>query len=114
MPKLRPPNQGRSAAAVVAEPDPELEKVGGQEEDIEASGADDAVAELQKQLEDLKKSSQAEREAKEKAERERTDAIRLFRDKATEVQSLQKQNVLSELEAVSAAMAAAKAEADSA
>jgi hypothetical protein len=114
MPRLRPPNEGRQAAAVL-EPE-EIEKVEGQEEqpELEANGADDAVAELQKQLEDMKKSAQTEREAKEKAERERAFAIQQIRERQGQVEALEKRASTSELDAVSAAMAAAQAEADSA
>lgn len=110
MPKIRDPARGRQAAATVSED--EIEKVDDVEV-VEAS-TDDAVATLQKQLEDMRKQAQEAKEGREVAERERANAIQRVQQSQVEVQSLQKQNVQSELDAVSAAMAAAKAEADSA
>lgn len=110
MPKIRDPAQGRKAAATVD--DDEIEKVDDVEV-IEAS-TDDAVVELKKQLEDMRKQAQENKEGRELAERERANAIQRVQQSQVEVQSLQKQNVQSELDAVSAAMAAARAEAESA
>lgn len=114
MPKIRDPAQGRQVATKATEED--IEKVENPEVEVEVveTSTDDAVVQLQKQLDDMRKQAQEAKEGKEQAERERANAIRVAQARQGEVESLQKQTVQSELDAVSAAMAAAKAEADSA
>lgn len=114
MPKLRQPPAGRQAAAVVPPEEDETKVENPDNEVVIETNTDDAVVQLQKQLDDMRKQAQEAKEAKEQAERDRADAIKSAQARQIEVESLQKQTVQSELDAVSAAMAAAKAEADSA
>ncbi len=75
---------------------------------------DEATLRLQKQIDDLKKSEELQRNYAAQAMREREEAIRLARESAVQLEQIRRESEEQEEVAVGSALAAAKAEADKA
>lgn len=103
----KPPITAVSSAAQ----DDEVVVVAQQQDD---DGSDDAAAELQKQIDALKRSEELLKSRAERAEAERAEAIRRAQERDTEVAELQKKTSKSEFDSVSSALAAAQAIAEKA
>lgn len=88
-------------------------KEGSEPEEVVTAKAD-ATDALQKQIEDLKKSEQIQRDRAEQMAREREEARREAERRATELDKFQKEASQSKLDAIGNAIAAAQAEADAA
>jgi len=121
MPRLKPP-PGRVASARVLEvPDEETTDVLAQDQDkeLEVTGDDlpeeeDASVAFQKQIEALKRSEQAAKDRADQAIRDREEALTRAKTREAEVAQLRKTTVESQTEAISSALAAAMADAESA
>ena len=90
------------------EPVPEPEPV------VEEPKADDPTLALQKQLEELRKSEEFQRNRAEQAAKEREEALKRAQERDVEVVKFQKEATQSQLDHVSTALSAAQAEAESA
>lgn len=121
MPRLKPP-PGRVASARVAEvPDDDTTDVLDQDQDKQIKGTEDdlpieedASVAFQKQIEALKKSEQAAKDRAAQADKAREEALAHAKTREAEVAKLRKETVESQAEAISSALAAAMAEAESA
>ena len=80
MPRIKDFSKGRTAAALLAEPeeDPALVIEPVEKESLQRDSGDenDASAAFQKQIDALRKSEQTQREHNEQVTRERDDAVR--------------------------------------
>jgi len=83
-------------------------------EEPETPQQDDATITLQKQLDDLRKSEQIQKDLAAQAMRERDEALRRSRERDEQLTRVQKEAQESQFDAISSALAAAKAEADKA
>ena len=116
MPKLREPKAKPEDQIEKVDPNqPELEAGAGEPEiEIVDAGQEDASVLLQKQIEDLKKSEQIQRDRAEKAESERQQALVRAQERENQVAQFQKEAQSSQYDAISSALAAATAEAEKA
>jgi len=128
MPRIKDFSSGRIASARTPQELAELDKsnsikivdqIGDKPPELEDDPqdhiqADDASVAFQKQIDALKKSEQLARDRAEQAIKDREDAIKRANEREAEVHSLKKTTVDSQVEAVSAALAAAQSEAETA
>lgn len=77
---------------------------------VESSKPDEATLRLQKQIEELKKSEELQRNYAAQAMREREEALRVAREQAARVEQYQRESQEQEETAIGASLAAAKAE----
>jgi len=112
MPKLRP-IRGRQAAAQVVERDPvEGEPLETNTEKVEAQ--EDPAASLKAELETLRKANETYRTQIEQERQAKLDAIKQAQERDLEVNKLQERSMTSQQETLSAALAAAQGEAETA
>jgi hypothetical protein len=121
MPRLRPVAEKKdevAKAAVAAEPEVTIEEPEDQVEvevtDTPEPDANEATVALQKQLDDLKKSEQIQKDAYTQAIRERDDAVRQAREFNAERARAEKESQEYQVTSIDSALAAAKAEAEKA
>lgn len=118
MPRLRPAPKEEEEVVRTAEVEtPEVETEESVEVEIaepETPKQDDATVALKKQIEELRKSEQLHKERAEQFAREREEALERARQREAQVSQAQKEAYDSQADAISSALAAAKAEADKA
>jgi hypothetical protein len=125
MPKLSYPG-GRKAAAQTSEQEEDLKSASIKKVDVDGDHTpvdderqvqqvqDEASQAFQKQIDALRKSEQIQKDRNAELVREREEAIRRANERETEIHRLKKTTVESQAEAVSNALAAATAEAETA
>ena len=121
MPKLREPkvdNSGRGAAALMAQPEPEetveTEQTEQPEVKAEEPEQNEGVIALQKQIEELTKARDLERQRADQLANERAEAARLAQEREQQVARFQRDISQSRTDAIASGIAAATAEAESA
>lgn len=80
----------------------------------EDDGSAQAAKELQRQLDEMRKSEESSRRRADQVSREKEEALRRARDRDQEITKVQKENVQYKYESITNAIAAATAEAESA
>lgn len=121
MPRLRePPKKPEEPKIEAKEPEVEVIDTGPEveveieETTPEAPQPSEAMVALQRQLDDLKKSEEVQKQAAARFQQERDQALQRARDREADVQRYQKEVNDSQADAISSALAAAGAEADKA
>lgn len=121
MPRLRPATKPEEPEKIEAAPEApvddnpiEVEIIESQPEVVVAPAENEATTALRKQVDDLKKSEEIQRQAVLRANQDRDEALQRARARDIEVNKIQKEAYDSQADAIASALAAAGSEADKA